>query len=496
MSLCINPHCHHPNNPDNNRFCQSCGSELILMNRYRVTRLLSSKGGFAITYEVASETSLKVLKVLTHNHPKAIELFEKEAQVLNQLKHPGIPQGEGHFIYFPRDSDLQIHCLIMEKIEGIDLEEYQKQNHNQPISQELAIDWLFQLITILQEVHKQHFFHRDIKPSNIILRNNGQLTLIDFGSVRQVTKTILSGNQNTGIYTPGYAPPEQERGYAVPQSDFFAVGRTFVFLLTGKPPNDPEIYDYYKNELNWRKYATHISPRLANFIDHLMAESASQRPENTAIILRELEQVRKNLSIPIASPPNNDNLPVTIIKQTPEYAGFWKRFGAYIIDSFFILTSATILGGIIAYQLDSMDLNFTLESDDLISYGCGFTMLGTTILGLIMLIIFGLGYLINSIDISQEDFLIVIFLLIGIIFRAFYFIIFETAFKATFGKMILGIQVTNSQGKRLSLGKANQRYWGKMASTATLYIGFMMAGWNHQKRALHDLIADSIVIKK
>jgi serine/threonine protein kinase len=124
MSLCINPVCSQPNNADINRFCQACGSELMLINRYRVVRLLSDKGGFANTYEVQEKETLKVLKVLTHDHPHAIALFEQEAQVLRELNHPGIPHGEGYFTYFIRNNPRPLHCLVMEKIEGVDLEEY------------------------------------------------------------------------------------------------------------------------------------------------------------------------------------------------------------------------------------------------------------------------------------------------------------------------------------------------------------------------------------
>ncbi|MGK7874586.1 MAG: serine/threonine protein kinase, partial [Xenococcaceae cyanobacterium] len=238
MSLCINPSCPKPKNAENQLFCQACGSELLLAGRYRVTHLLSDKGGFGNTYQVIHHNTFQVLKVLTNNHPKAVELFEQEARVLSQLNHRGIPKGEGDFTYFPRNSQNPLHCLVMEKIEGMDLEEYQKHRENRPIDQKLALEWLTQLAEILHEVHGHNFFHRDIKPSNIILRADGQLVLIDFGAVRQVTATIMAGAQNTGIYTPGYAPPEQEKGYAVPQSDFYALGRTFVYLLTGKAPTD------------------------------------------------------------------------------------------------------------------------------------------------------------------------------------------------------------------------------------------------------------------
>jgi serine/threonine protein kinase len=125
MILCINPHCQNPNNSDGEKFCQSCGSELLLHAHYRVIRRLGG-GGFGVTYEVTDtrNSTTKVLKVLINNQQKAIELFKQEAQVLQNLNHPGIPKVEldGYFVFFPRESKEPVHCLVMEKIVGIDLE--------------------------------------------------------------------------------------------------------------------------------------------------------------------------------------------------------------------------------------------------------------------------------------------------------------------------------------------------------------------------------------
>jgi len=98
MSFCINPHCPKPKSIKESRYCQSCGSDLLLNGKYRVTNLLSAKGGFGNTYEVIDEHKIpKVLKVLTYDSSKAIDLFQQEANLLKQLNHPGIPKGENYF---------------------------------------------------------------------------------------------------------------------------------------------------------------------------------------------------------------------------------------------------------------------------------------------------------------------------------------------------------------------------------------------------------------
>lgn len=301
MSYCINPHCPRPVDPMNakNRICHNCGSDLVLKSRYRVIKQLGS-GGFGQTFEVDDSGIAKVLKVLTENNSKAIDLFQQEAKVLSQLNSAGIPkvESDSYFTVLPKNCSVPLHCLVMEKIEGVDLEQWMKSRQYKPISQAQTLNWLRQLVEILALVHAHQYFHRDIKPQNIMLRSSGQLVLIDFGAVRQVTTTILAGNSHTRIISQGYSPPEQQNGYSVQQSDFFALGRTFIFLLTGKEPQDKSIYDPLTNELHWRKYALNISPLLADLIDHLMAPIANHRPKNTQVILQCLKEIEKSLHTP------------------------------------------------------------------------------------------------------------------------------------------------------------------------------------------------------
>lgn len=297
MSYCLNPKCPKPADPLNaqNRMCRHCGSLLLVHGRYQVRHLLG-EGGFGKTFEVNDQGQVKVLKVLLDSNPKAVSLFQREAQVLSQLNHPGIPRVErdGYFTFWPRESKQPLHCLVMERIEGRNLEEWMSDRHNHPIPQHQALNWLQQLADILDRVHRQQYFHRDIKPSNIMLQPNGQLALIDFGSAREVTGTYLAkvggGHKITGIVSPGYTPPEQANGKAVPQSDFYALGRTFVFLLTGKHPNDFS-EDIRTGELKWRDMTVLVSKPLANLLDYMMAPFPGNRPHNTQVILQRLEEI-------------------------------------------------------------------------------------------------------------------------------------------------------------------------------------------------------------
>ncbi|MCA2721359.1 MULTISPECIES: serine/threonine-protein kinase [unclassified Microcystis] len=326
---CINPDCSQPEHPSNNnsntRYCQSCGSQLLLNGKYRVSRLLSDTTGFGIVYEAFEGFTAKILKVLQekwNNEPKAVELFKREYDVLLELSRQnvtGVPRADAYFQYSTREGKI-LHCLVMEKVEVINLEQWL--NQYDKLSQKRALKWLREITLILDKIHQQNWLHRDIKPPNIMLRNSGELVLIDFGTAREETQTYhqkVKGQQVTGITSAGYTPNEQQHGQAVIQSDFHALGRTFVHLLTGKHPL--EIYDPINDVLPWREETENIHPLLLDFIDELMGKLPENRPANTRVILQRLDEIERQLKLPpitptITSPPPNPQ-PVVTQKQSP-----------------------------------------------------------------------------------------------------------------------------------------------------------------------------------
>lgn len=302
MSYCINPWCQEPQNPDHLESCQSCGTELSINERYQLlSPLNTADDSDTKLYEIDNGGTRQVMKVLTVNKPTLVRLFRQEARVLRQLQHPGIPQVETDFIFSARNGPKQLHCIVMEKIPGSDLETWLKDNP--PLLPEQAIDWLRQLTEILDYVHRNGFFHRDIKPSNIMLRPDGRLVLIDFGAARKITKTyqekIDLGQETTGVYSPGgYTAVEQLLGRAVPQSDFFSLGRTCVQLLTGQlPENFPELDS---GQLIWRDIEYQIPEALGDLIDNLMAPELEYRPRNTSEILQRISTISR----PFDEPPD------------------------------------------------------------------------------------------------------------------------------------------------------------------------------------------------
>ncbi|MBW4494762.1 MAG: ABC transporter substrate-binding protein [Oscillatoria princeps RMCB-10] len=303
MSYCINPQCRYRDNPNPSECGASCHYEFLRSQHgYELVRSLRGFNGHnAEIFEVKhrDRPEPQVMKVLrdssSDSHPEndhyLITLFKREAQVLNQLSHPKVARFHEYFIFSPPDATERLHCLVMDKIAGQNLQEWVR-SHG-PITEEQALDWLRQLALILEQVHQNNIIHRDIKPSNIMRREpSGELVLIDFGAVREVTETVIRRQEVTKVLSVGYTATEQEDRKPVPQSDFFSLGRTFVYLLTGEEPKNLGNKSN-PNKINWRDKAPNLSRNLADFIDKLMSPQIKNRPQNPQEILRFLKELEQ-----------------------------------------------------------------------------------------------------------------------------------------------------------------------------------------------------------
>ncbi|PAX55249.1 serine/threonine protein kinase [Brunnivagina elsteri] len=355
MILCINPNCNKPENRSENRFCANCGSELLLAGRYQViTKNQSDNSDCEYEVKEVGNETIKYLQTLISNNSQEVEYFHKTAEVLKQLNHPGLPKVEidGCFVYFPRDKTVPLHCLIMEKFDGLSLDKYlssksllnelSKQQENYSIDEKLAVNWLQQVIEILQQIHNHNLLHLQIQPANILLKQNGNLALIGFAKPR-INKKIP--------FIAAYIPPEQINNNTVPQSDFFALGRTFAFLLTGKSPiSHLELYEpslendmpnHNQNQDNWHNYASKISSTITNLLDKMMSDAPINRPQNAQEIL----QILAGLN-PIATPLN-----VSQITQNPSIPVTQKsNFAWYFLFNWIIaIASGGTIGGFVGF---------------------------------------------------------------------------------------------------------------------------------------------------
>ncbi|WP_413166836.1 protein kinase domain-containing protein [Capilliphycus salinus ALCB114379] len=301
MSYCLNPHCTHPQNSDDSKFCLTCGAKLLLRERYRAIKPIGF-GGFGKTFLAIDEDKPSrppcVIKQFfpqtqgSQNTAKAVELFHQEAVRLDQLgKHPQIPDLLAHF-----EQDKNLY-LVQEYIEGENLE--QELSRNDTFNEAKIRQLLDDLLPVLQFIHTHQVIHRDIKPANIIRRSAspthtssigtfpGQLVLVDFGAAKVVTTTQLP-LMGTVIGSPEYIAPEQTRGQAVYASDIYSLGVTCIHLLTQVSPFD--LFDINEDRWIWRDYlkGQPFSAQLGRVLDKMLMTIPSQRYQTPVQVLNDL----------------------------------------------------------------------------------------------------------------------------------------------------------------------------------------------------------------
>ncbi|MEM9136426.1 MAG: protein kinase, partial [Cyanobacteria bacterium P01_F01_bin.42] len=236
----------------------------------------------------------------------AKRLFNSEAKALHRLgHHKQLPKLLAHF------EDQGEFYLIEEYIPGPSLDTELKTGVALPEPNVIKI--LRDLLTVLSFVHQQQVVHRDIKPSNIIRRkSDGQLVLIDFGAVKQMTTQMVSGTirpHTVVIGTPGYMPSEQFRGSPKPSSDVYAVGMIGIQAITGLNPSLGELpEDDATGEIQWQERAN-VSPELAEILRKMVLYDFRQRYRTAQEALHALETLTPQSlekAAPKISNPNVD----------------------------------------------------------------------------------------------------------------------------------------------------------------------------------------------
>ncbi|MCW6050489.1 serine/threonine protein kinase [Lyngbya sp. CCAP 1446/10] len=276
------------------KFCTTCGMPMILSGRYLPVRLLG-QGGFGAAFLARDRYTpgmrqcvAKLLQPSISLTPAQLKiaqtLFEREAAVLEELgnEHSQIP---GLLAFFELTvtslqggKNDQFFYLVQEFIDGENLEEELAVKGK--FSEDETMEVLREILKVLDFVHSRGSIHRDIKPANIMRAKNGRLYLLDFGAVKQVTQTAGTSKASTGIYSLGYAPPEQMSGQEVyPATDFYALAVTCISLLSGLQPT--ELFDSYQNEWNWHS-RVQVSSRLAEVLDRMLLPAPSQRYQSAA----------------------------------------------------------------------------------------------------------------------------------------------------------------------------------------------------------------------
>jgi WD40 repeat protein len=301
MNHCLNPVCKQPKNPEGNKFCQTCGSKLLLRDHYRALKPIGSSTYSRTFLAVDEDIPSKPFCVIKQFFPprtvseaqKAAELFQREAVQLDRLgQHPQIPR---LLAYFEQD---KYQYLIQEFMEGKPLAEELKQSG--AFSEDQIFTFLKQILPLLHFVHSNQVIHRDIKPANIIRRppvtggnfasenRSDSLLLVGFSAVKSVSNQPQIGNA-TIIGSPEYTASEQLTGNPTFASDLYSLGVTCIELLTQTSPFNLR----HGNSWEWRQYLSRpVSAALGNIIDKLLQDKVSQRYQSAQEVLQDLESLQ------------------------------------------------------------------------------------------------------------------------------------------------------------------------------------------------------------
>ena len=319
---------------------------VILGDRYRIQSEVG-RGGFGCTYLCEDINRFNELCILKEFAPqvqgtalitKSQELFEREAGVMYQLKHPQIPMFREMF-RVNRNGVGQLF-LVQDYVQGTNYQRLleQRLQHGKKFTETEVTDFLTKILPVLDYIHGLGVIHRDISPDNLIKRDRDELpVLIDFGGVKQVAvnatiQYLPTSTSNPAIPTRlgkiGYAPNEQmQRGIVFPHSDLYALAATTLVLLTGKEPQN--LIDPQNFRWNWREEVS-LSQNLGGILDRMLQLRPIDRFESAQNVLAALKS-GNSIDITFTSPtppaapgqttfkqPEHSSVGTLVASQTPQ----------------------------------------------------------------------------------------------------------------------------------------------------------------------------------
>lgn len=285
----------------------------VLQNRYRVQKQIG-QGGMGAVYIATDERfgSTVAIKETFFSDAGFGKAFEREARLLNNLRHPALPRVSDHF------SDENGQFLVMEYIAGEDLSEMMEKKQGAfPFTD--VLNWADQLLDALDFLHTQEMpvIHRDIKPQNLKLTPRGQIILLDFGLAKgnptdaqhqTAAKSVFGFSRN-------YASVEQIQGTGTdPRSDLYSLAATLYHLLTGIPPVDAltramQVLNGDKDPLAPANIADPQVPAgVAEVLQRAMDLNSNNRPTSAVAMRAMLAESEKVVSEAIAKPTSTSIL--------------------------------------------------------------------------------------------------------------------------------------------------------------------------------------------
>ncbi len=241
----------------------------LVDGKYRILRKCG-QGGMSVVYMAVNERANKTwaIKEVRKDGVQDFEVVKQglimETDLLKRLQHPHLPcivdviDQEGTFL------------IVMDYIEGQTLGDVLDQEG--PQSQERVLDWARQLCDVLCYLHSRRpaIIYRDMKPSNVMLKPDGNVVLLDFGTAREYKETKAGDTRCLG--TRGYAAPEQYggQGQTDARTDLFCLGAAMYHLLTGHNPSEPP-YEMYPIR-HWR-------PELSSGLEEIILTCTQSNPD-------------------------------------------------------------------------------------------------------------------------------------------------------------------------------------------------------------------------
>lgn len=299
--------------------------ETVLQKRYRLLKTLG-KGGFGVTYLAEDQERFSELCVLKEFHPdakgshavnKSKELFYREAAVLYQIDHPQIPKFRASFeqnkrLFLVQDfAEGQTYAsLLADRVEI-----------GQTFSEAEAVEFMLQMLPVLEHIHTKGIIHRDIAPDNIILRDRDRLpVLIDFGVVKAGV-SLVEGDENapqgTTVGKLGYSPTEQlQTGQVYPNSDLYALAVTAVVMMTGRKPE--ALMDQLTMTWRWHQWVPSLSPWFGKILNRMLSQKPSNRYQSATEVAQALRSIAGLGSIPASAAvsQSSKSIPPSTAKNT------------------------------------------------------------------------------------------------------------------------------------------------------------------------------------
>ena len=302
-------------------------------------------GGMSEVYLVKDDLgrsfALKTMSRSLSFEPSFRQRFEQEARIMASLSHPNIVQMHS---YFEADGRF---CLAMEYVEGGSLRDLSRKIG--PIPEKRALHILQQIAKALSHAHSKGIIHRDVKPSNILLDENDNVKVMDFGIARMTEGPglTMTGSQ---MGTLVYMSPEQVRDskHVDERTDIYSLGVSFYEMLTGVPPYDEQNSNDFdirvnivQNELpDPRKIYPYISDESLLLLDGLTKKGRDERLPLSALISDEMFETQRTTTVAKPKP---------VLEKKHEVSSLYQAVPQTTIDT----NMAFVEGG--SFQMGSND---------------------------------------------------------------------------------------------------------------------------------------------